>query len=951
MKKDNAPPRRRPERARRAAAPQAAADSPLGFSFVGNTSPGQWGIIVALFIAMTFLLLSFGLGTYEGLLPRVFATVVAPLALAGIIWAAGLVTGTFVTVALIFFLFTPYTHQLDEIKNLTLMSLPPVLLLAAAWRVDFSRFSWRTHASSILLGVFVGFTILSYLVNLRFWLVGERVMWFQTACITFTLVFAWFMSSEMEMRRVMIFFVIVCFFSAVVGLVLFAGQDFTGWLGSVMEAMNRGSRSPFWSPQALNLMRTLSQAREMYSTILNSDFYAAFLVMTIWLPLAMFFIEDHVGYKVFGLVTFLLMLVCLAFTNSNDSYFAFGVLGVGTFALLSWRHIREWVSRRLLVTFLVGAAVLGVTLLILMIPTLDRGWDFKTEAYAGRKVLWGGGFWPWLYGADHTASRLNPLTILFGTGPGGYRFYFPVFRSPDYFDNQINNVTTFGHNWYLDVLLEFGAFGLLAFLAFHIRVVVDAWRQIHTTTNRAHMLYQIALVTGLVSIAFQNFFSPNNRWAVCGMIYWTMFGLSMGVHHLDNPGIAADVRDRVSKLPRILRNALLALAVLFAVRSIPQARRYFEAAMANGMGLIYMEYAEGREGADRLRLLTMASDNFEKAIRLNPTFATSYYKLGHVYNTLAGFDPEGTKMLEKAVNVYETLHRINPHYSEVHLNLGIMYLTLAKDQTDPQAQLRMMERSYEEIREAARQAYKPQIQNIAGAIGRQLARVYEVEANDASLGEDVRAAHARRAKEVLEETKGYYRTIITYEPKLEVQQQDRRKYYDDAHDQLVSLARRTGSPQEAADVLRKIYEEDPEQTSVLDTLTRLMDEMGQAREKFDLLEDAVHGAPLDVGLRKRLARAYFTAGRMADYIRELRRIEVLAPEDTEVLSDLLLAAKQVRDDNATAEYAGKLEKAGGAPDGVTTWTLPQTRPDAAMMTPTLTYSVPGSEDDPGTETE
>ena len=218
-------------------------------------------------------------------------------------------------------------------------------------------------------------------------------------------------------------------------------------------------------------------------------------------------------------------------------------------------------------------------------------------------------------------------------------------------------------------------------------------------------------------------------------------------------------------------------------------------------------------------------------------------------------------------------------------------------------------------------------------------------ARGAGRGEAGRAPRPPRAKEVLEETKGYYRTIITYEPKLEAQQQDRRKYYDDAHDQLVSLARRTGKPQEAADVLRKIFEEDPEQTSVLDALGRMLDEMGRSEEKFGLLEEAVHGAPLDVGLRKRLARAYFAAGRMADYITELRRIEVLAPEDTEVLSDLLLAAKQVRDEATTTEYSGKLEKAGGAPDGVTTWTLPQTKPDAGMMTPTLTYSVPGDEDE------
>ena len=58
-----------------------------------------------------------------------------------------------------------------------------------------------------------------------------------------------------------------------------------------------------------------------------------------------------------------------------------------------------------------------------------------------------------------------------------------------------------------------------------------------TRRTGSHQFYQIACIAGLSGVALQNFFSPNNRWAVAGMMYWTMFGLSMGIARLDMPDV------------------------------------------------------------------------------------------------------------------------------------------------------------------------------------------------------------------------------------------------------------------------------------------------------------------------------------------------------------------------------------------------------------------------------
>ncbi len=877
----------------------------------------QWLLLALLVVVMSWVNFQLVIVPTDTTIGTIILAFLGPVILAGMIYATGILMATFVTVATIFLLFTPYTHQLDEIKNLLLATLPPALLGFAVWQTDFSRFRWRTHASSILLGLFGAAVVVSLLFNLRFWLVGERVIWFQLGCMTFTVVFAWFMDSEYQMRRVMTFFVILCFVSTIVGLFLYAGQGFTDRIAAAM------ARSSYWGPQAKNLVTTLASSKEMYSTILNSDFYAAFLVMTIWLPLAMFFVEEHIGYKILAVATFLLMGVCLVFTYSNDS-FGSVVIGLVVFvvfaAIFALPHIREWFSVRLLVTFGIGALILAATILVLMIPKLAQGWAFKTEAYEGRRVLWWGGFLPWLYGEDFTRHAYNYMTMLFGTGPGGYRFYFPVHRRPDYFDNQINNVTTFGHNWYLDVLLEFGALGLVLFLAFMFRVIYDAVQQIRTTQVKSHMLYQIALISGMAGIALQNYFSPNNRWAVCGMIYWAVFGLSMGVHHLDNPGQPAAESERRPNAPHaIVRWALLAVAALFILRSIPQGKEYFQAAQCNGLGLVYMEVADNR-GSDKQQYLEESRRQFERAIELNPTFATSYYKLGHVYNQLASiYTDKYLEYVDKAIATYETLHRVNPHYSELHLNLGIMYSAKA-DRFQGTEREKLMEKAYAEIREAARQAVKPQVQWLSGLIGRQLAAIYEDQGRN-NPDKELRSRYQAKAQKVLEEIKENYETILTYQPKLRELIVDRKRYYSRAQQQLVALARQTGKPAEAEAMLRRMFAEDPDRAEYLNGLLAFLDQQGKLKEKVEFLKGASHDDPLDINLRKLLARAQFEAKNMDEFAAELHRIEVLAPKDKEAVSDLYLVYKNAGVADKKQEYDRKLRDLGVDADKLTSWTL------------------------------
>jgi len=879
-----------------------------------------------------------------------------------------LLIGTLVTIILISFLFTPYTHQLDEIKNVLLMALPPFLLLAAIYKTDFSQFTWRTHGATILLGLYTIFMVFSWSIN-SYKLVNERVIWFHAGCATFTVVFAWFLNTENKFRKIMIFFVVLGLASTILGLFLFAGRYTTG----IYEGMRH---SPYWNTPSrqpwMTLIYTLMSSHDnMYSFILNEDFYAAFLVMLTPLAAAMFFAEERIWYKVLALVSFIMMFVCLVLTRSTDSITAI-MVAYPVFIILCFKYVRNWnFSRGLVITFILCVIGMAIVLGFLMAPKIAAVWDFKSGAFEGRRVLWGGGFWPWLYGKDETRSHLDWLAIIFGVGPGGYRHYFPWFRRPDYFDQQINNVTTFGHNWYLDVLLETGLVGLVLFMAFFVRVFGDAVRQIRTSPNRTHVLYQIGLIAGLIGISMQNFSSPNNRWAVAAMTYWSFFGLSMGLYNLDNPGVAGSSVAKVGNYfgYRIGKYVTYAYAAAFFIRCVfptGQAFTYWGSATANAEGLHAMDTYDspGISESDRNQALQIAKAEFEHAIDLNPTYTTSYYKLGHIYNQLDQRD--------KGIQTYETLDAINPSYSEVDLNLGILYANkaeqlpneiqdMAKQADELQKQIQSgpadlrenlknqygqlvdeikarennldkdrianMEKAWFYIKEAAHQSIKPNVQFLAGTIGSALANIYEADGNDA------------KALKLRQDAKHYFDSIITYKPKLEEVQADQKQQYPLALNNLLQLADKMHNPADKITVLQRMVADNPDNDQYIFELMKAYDAAGKTGDKLKYLEQAVHNDPTDANLRRILASAYKDAGEQKKYVQELRRVEVLQPGSKPALAALYQEYKKAGNVALASKYAEKLTSAGVNVADLDA-TLKATSQSAAVTAPAKPTSAP-----------
>jgi tetratricopeptide (TPR) repeat protein len=678
--------------------------------------------------------------------------------------------------ALVVLLFLPYTHQLDEIKGVLVRVAAPVLLLLALRDLDFRGFLRRSNLPLVFLALLALSMLVSFLLNPAYWQVAERSLWFSAALMALALTLATTVNTPSRLHLAANAFSAVVLATAVVGLFLRFGpiEKVAGAMKTQTFFRNR--------PEWITLAQTLAASRdELFSTVLNTEFYAVFVIAASPIALALALVGTRRWQRAIGVTGFALANLCLAL---GGSWFPLIVGMLAAYPLFLWvatkrlggldgaaslRRTWRWVAG--------SAGVFLVCCLVLSRMALVPAGNMAP--IEGRLMLARGGLLAWLYHDDAAMQSVSWGSLLFGNGPAGYRLFFPLFRAPDYFEHGVNSVTSTAHNLLVDYMCEYGVVGAGLLVVFLGWVVWLAIRQITRTTALDRCLFQLAAVTGLAAILTTSLVSPATQWTVGAVTLWCLLGMSMAITRLECAGAPAiPVPDRIAVLARlaapewrvlipvVAHGALAVVAIAFLLRSTPQGLAYYRAAVENSAGLRFMEKAEALTGEQQTKCLLTAQGHFQRAITLNPTFSTSYYKLAHIKNRMN--DRDG------AIATYEELLRVEPHYSETDLNLGIMYSTKAAAATGAERQT-LLEKAMVATREAARQSLKPDVQCVAGRVARQLGDEYR---STGSLD---------KALQAYQESRGHWLNIIAHRPANKQQMDSRARQLDNARRQFREL--------------------------------------------------------------------------------------------------------------------------------------------------------------------
>ncbi len=146
-------------------------------------------------------------------------------------------------------------------------------------------------------------------------------------------------------------------------------------------------------------------------------------------------------------------------------------------------------------------------------------------SFADRQTIWRGAYHAWL---DSTYVEQSPfatvLKRLAGTAPGSVPFLTVA----------SGGSRAVAHDDYLGVLFEYGALGLMAFLAMTVSLIVGAYRTWRQTTDRT--MEAVALSFFAITVAYPLMYFTSNvvSYTQNQLYFWTLAGLTAAIAQMNS---------------------------------------------------------------------------------------------------------------------------------------------------------------------------------------------------------------------------------------------------------------------------------------------------------------------------------------------------------------------------------------------------------------------------------
>lgn len=597
-------------------------------------------------------------------------------------------------VGLIMLAMSPYTYNLDDLKETLFHFLGPILFLLAVAGVALGVVPLPPKIVGLGLAAYGLALVVSTLHSAYPW-IGRIMLLFYFSCFGF---YFGGLASGSNKKASGMFLIFVAVMLLLVNLLGFFQFDLfgTGRTGvTFLYHMLYGEQtSKVNSPPLQQLLYTFTQepVQQLMSTVLNRDFYAGFCLLYFPFVAALALISRNWFWRACGIITTLTSLFTIFLCQSKGEYFT-AVVSIAFFAICYAVFIRHGAVRGSHIAIWAGGmALVLATFMLLNFPTLSAQLKTVSGSLASRKIMFAG------------AWRIFLHFPVFGSGPGAYRIYFPEYRSADYFRHEINNVTTFSHDYFLDILCETGLVGFITYVTFAGSLAILAFRALWRVKDVELRLLFIATLSGLLGIYGSNLTSPNARWPIGALGIWTVLGYLSGLVSQADGWIPATVDfdarppnsmwSGMSGWPRWGKGLLAATAILAVIAtlfSFHEGTRYWASSRDYNDGKqIFrsindevMSVIPRRAQTDpgQVQALTSymqrSAKSFENAIEEYPEYTTAYYQLGSVDNLLSMLAPETEESrLEKAKLAYEKLESLDPDYAELPYNLGVIYYRL-----------------------------------------------------------------------------------------------------------------------------------------------------------------------------------------------------------------------------------------------------------------------------------
>ena len=316
----------------------------------------------------------------------------------------------------------------------------------------------------------------------------------------------------------------------------------------------------------------------------------------------------------------ILLLSAMMVSESRGA--AFSLLAVAAGWWLARRQGTRWLAA--------GAAIVVIVGLSLLPP-----------ARSAAKHLWNTDVRPMIWLGSARAIADAPLT---GHGPGSFARVYPAHRPAEYFDRPKCAVATdHAHNEFLEIAVETGALGVMAFMAVLVAGALaarratsrgDAW--LRPVSVGVTMGWSVLVLQNLVDI---NLFMPPND-----MLFWLMTGWLLSASRAGDK--AAEKAIFVHPVARLAAGAAGAVVLVVGVA---------QPAMANWL---FREGLVARSAGDERHAL----DYFRRVVQMDPDRMEAWRQAGLAAHRLGNLDA--------AVAAFRRAHQLMPDYADLNGELG-----------------------------------------------------------------------------------------------------------------------------------------------------------------------------------------------------------------------------------------------------------------------------------------
>ncbi|MBX7245324.1 MAG: tetratricopeptide repeat protein, partial [Candidatus Sumerlaeaceae bacterium] len=299
-----------------------------------------------------------------------------------------------------------------------------------------------------------------------------------------------------------------------------------------------------------------------------------------------------------------------------------------------------------------------------------------------------------------------------------------------------------------------------------LSILAPACALIARTRSAPRFLVSLGAIIGLMGMLLSSLACWGFRWPVGLATTAVLAGLAIAVAREEQGATVPAPSQPTGGVPTVNVRYLQACVAAVLLFYAPFGIAKFRAAMENAKGLQTMDQAERAKGQERDRLNRAAAESFERAVAIAPSFLTSHYKLGHVYNQLG--DTTNT------IAAYERLRAIDPNYADLPLNLAVAYANQARTLTGTE-KIAWLEKAQVPALEAAAHSWKPDgLLSVANTL-KELAQAYD------EAGQTEKAVAARASAIEI------YDKVLSYKPKTAEYREDSEKAAPIAREALGKL--------------------------------------------------------------------------------------------------------------------------------------------------------------------